>query len=410
MAGISTFSMNKVGNANSGGATWHYSQTTSYTERIPWRVLRDEAKKAYQWLLQQGEQAWTQPGGDDGALLAAALFMPGIHGGAIYYSSICRGQKADEMKNVNTARRIAPAWLKANDDRPNQTHCEDGACFDFEAYNNNLYDDDPDKIRVTQHGYLPQTSSGRALEPQIAVFGVRTRKYAPIAGLQQPCREGESSRPKVPVCQVVLPRLRVRVCTSDKIRAEEDEEARRAQAARNAGPGGGAGAGGAGQGHGAGGGAGYGGGHGGGRGGGAYSGGGHSGGTTRGGSDPAADLSGMMTNMKIGSKVDWKQDSKGDWYYKDKRGDRVYDNPQPKKSSTTQPKKSSSKPDWKQDSKGDWYYKDTQGNRVYDNPQPKKSSTTQPKKSSSSIDWKQDSRGDWYYKDRNNNRVYRQAA
>ncbi|EAQ83069.1 predicted protein [Chaetomium globosum CBS 148.51] len=416
----SSFTMHKTGSANTGGATWHLSKTVNYTESIPWRALRNEARRAYEWLLEEGEQAWTQPGTDDGALLAAALFMPGIHGGAIYYSSICRGEKATFMKSANTGRRTAPAWYAANNNNPNQTHCEDGVCFDFEAYNGRLDDTDPDKVRITTNGYLPLDSQGRALVPQIAVFGVRSRKYYPIAALQQPCAEGESNRPKIPVCQVVLPHLRVRVCTPAKIR--EEEEAERARAAREArqggggGGGGGGGAGGAGQGYGASGGAGYGGGGGRGGGGANAGGGGRTGGGGGGGgANPAADLPGMMTNMKIGGKVDWKQDSRGDWYYKDSRGDRVYEKPAAKKASVTQPKKTSAQPEWKQDSKGDWYYKDSRGDRVYEKPPSKKASVTQPKKvsiqpkKSSGVDWKQDSRGDWYYKNSRGDRIYETA-
>ncbi|KAH6855371.1 hypothetical protein B0I37DRAFT_302127 [Chaetomium sp. MPI-CAGE-AT-0009] len=409
------FYMHHIGRGDT--VTFHRASATSYTESIPWRVLRNEAERAFVWLSQQGPLAWIRPGSDEKSLLVAVLFMPGTGGGSLYYSTICRGEKADQMMNFNYANRYAPAWLKANNDRPNRTHCEDGVCFDFEVHNNRLPDGDPDKIRIINNRYVPLDRDGRALNPQIAVYGVKNLRYFPNPALQDPCSKHTQSRntPKVPPCQDVLAQLRVRFCTLAKIREEEEEEARRAQAARNARPGGGSGAGGAGQGYGAGGG----GGHGGGYGGGGYSGGGPSGGTTGGGgpsggttgggSDPAADLPGMMTNMKIGSKVDWKQNSKGDWYYKDRNGDWVYEDPKPKKSSNTEPKKSSSSTEWKKDSRGDWYYKDRNGDRVYEDPKPKKSSNTEPKKSSSSTEWKKDSRGDWYYKDRNGDRVYQRA-
>ncbi|AEO55538.1 hypothetical protein MYCTH_2108166 [Thermothelomyces thermophilus ATCC 42464] len=121
------------------GAAWHRTRKyPNFQEFIPWTTLMDEAEHAYHWVSNQ-PGAWTKGGPTkNGACLVSALFVPRPDGGCIFFSTIGRGKRANEIMVLKNPREWAPTWLAANDGRPNAIHCEDGSCYDFEKYNSGL--------------------------------------------------------------------------------------------------------------------------------------------------------------------------------------------------------------------------------------------------------------------------------
>ena len=318
MANDTPIPMTQIGHQNTGGATWcHAKRYPQYANRnIPWRALRIEARKAWSWV-QQIDNAWTKNNGPGAACLVSAVFMPQPNGGVIFFSTICRGQKAEQMKKIENAKGWAPRWYEnnwTNGIPPAQLHCEDGACYDFEKYNTLLGADQPAKIAVHNGYFVPRPGgTGPVLEMRIATFGVKYKGAGPVlaqGGPHLPC-DDQDQNPKHPKCQYSLPKMRYRWWTRDRERleTEAEDQANKAGASGGAGGVGGASPGAAGPGYG-----------------GGYSGGGLAAtGATDGDSHSVAGLAGMMTGLSIASdKNYWTLDKKGRYVHIHKDGSKTY--------------------------------------------------------------------------------------
>ena len=205
---------------------WHLMKYCSreYTLHMPWADLVVEAQKAYDWVHQQ-PGAWTRGGHMSGSCLVAALFIPRPLGGYMFFSTIGRGARANELLIPSNRSTWAPAWLAANDSRPTAIHCEDGAIFDFERFNMTLAENDARKVKMTRgnDGYAQYAAfdeyGRRHYKLQIAIYGAKIGVNS--AGLQLPCGPGDPmSRPKAPPCEEVLTRLGIEWCTHEHLQAE----------------------------------------------------------------------------------------------------------------------------------------------------------------------------------------------
>ncbi|KAK4148665.1 hypothetical protein C8A00DRAFT_19541 [Chaetomidium leptoderma] len=121
-----------------------------YATHIPWAVLQEEARGAFNWLVNhEGFNGFvtTNPQPKDMACLVMALHVRRPGGGVIYFGTIGRGKRAEEMTRRSIASVRAPVWWYAiGDAPPNRIHCEDVCWYGFERYNTNLPNNSPEKI------------------------------------------------------------------------------------------------------------------------------------------------------------------------------------------------------------------------------------------------------------------------
>ncbi|KAK4097982.1 hypothetical protein N658DRAFT_499846 [Parathielavia hyrcaniae] len=234
-----------------------------YATHIPWAVLQEEARGAFNWLVNhEGFNGFvtTNPQLKDMACLVMALHVRRPGGGVIYFGTIGRGKRAEEMALRKTASARAPVWWHAiGDAPPNRIHCENVCWYGFERYNRNLPDNSPEKI-----SFGPTTSGGHIqIDPatkaplgkmRAAIWGIRSYKNPMYRrdGLQQPCnghdsQNPDSQNPKIPPCIEVLDLVGVEYCTPTKLHQEAQEAAKANQAAGGSGAGAGRGQGGPGQ-------------------------------------------------------------------------------------------------------------------------------------------------------------------